>query len=274
MSRASSMTTTATTTSPSVSKSLTAPVDPLASLPFNLASLKASIPAHCFEKNLWTSIYYLIRDFAFIACMYALYPYVNKYGDAFGLMKFLSVPRTHPAHQVAQFTQCDQSTPAHVQYAMWQHRCQRDGLTFPFLILHFFFFVISFFFSWWNVTGFFGWCLFVVGHDCGHRTFCDDIMLCDIFGHIAHTPLLVPFHGWRVSHRKHHENHNHVENDHSWRPIGFKTYLKYMEETFSARIARIVRFSHALLVIFPLYLIMDSEFTSGNHFNPFSSVQH
>jgi omega-3 fatty acid desaturase (delta-15 desaturase) len=189
-------------------------VDPSSNLPFNLASLKSSIPAHCFEKNVWTSFYYLVRDFAFIGIMYALYPMVNKYGDAFGVMKFL----------------------------------------------------------WWNVTGFFGWCLFVVGHDCGHRTFSDDVMVCDIFGHIAHTPLLVPFHGWRVSHRKHHENHNHVENDHSWRPIGQMSYVQYMGETMSARIGRIVRFSHALLVIFPMYLMMDSEFTSGNHFNPFSRL--
>ena len=29
---------------------------------------------------------------------------------------------------------------------------------------------------------------------------------------------MVPYHGWRVSHRKHHGNHGHVENDESWYP--------------------------------------------------------
>lgn len=83
--------------------------------PFTLTSLRESIPKHCFEKNLWTSIYYMLRDFAFIGVCYAVYPYINAHGGAYnpyGLTKFL----------------------------------------------------------WWNVVGFFGWCLFVVGHDCGQRS--------------------------------------------------------------------------------------------------------
>jgi len=190
-------------------KSINEAHDPSANLPFNLATLKAAIPAHCFEKNVWTSIYYFLRDFAFIGILYAIYPIINTYGDTFGLAKF----------------------------------------------------------AWWNLVGFFGWCLFVVGHDCGHRTFAEDVMVCDIFGHLAHTPLLVPFHGWRISHRKHHENHNHVEHDHSWRPIGKQSYLAFLGETLSARIGKVVRFSHALLVMYPIYLVLDSDFTSGNHFN-------
>lgn len=91
-------------------------------------------------------------------------------------------------------------------------------------------------------------------------------MLCDIFGHICHAPLLVPFHGWRVSHRKHHENHNHVEHDHSWRPVPKHLYVKY------EGISKFLRFSYALLVLYPIYLLADTDFTSGNHFNPYSSV--
>jgi omega-3 fatty acid desaturase (delta-15 desaturase) len=102
----------------------------------------------------------------------------------------------------------------------------------------------------------------------GHRTFADDVMVNDIFGHIAHTPLLVPFHGWRVSHRKHHENHNHVEHDHSWRPTSHTNYLTYLADDVATRISRVLRFSHALLVLYPIYLVTDSDFTSGNHFNP------
>jgi omega-3 fatty acid desaturase (delta-15 desaturase) len=179
--------------------------------PFTLTSLRESIPKHCFEKNLWTSIYYMLRDFAFIGACYAVYPYINAAGGAYnpyGLTKFL----------------------------------------------------------WWNVVGFFGWCLFVVGHDCGHRTFTESVMLCDIFGHICHAPLLVPFHGWRVSHRKHHENHNHVEHDHSWRPVPKHLYVKY------EGISKFLRFSYALLVLYPIYLLADTDFTSGNHFNPYSRL--
>lgn len=34
----------------------------------------------------------------------------------------------------------------------------------------------------------------------------------------------VPYHGWRVSHRTHHANHGHVENDESWHPVTKKLY--------------------------------------------------
>jgi len=187
------------------------PVKGVPEHPFTLDTLRKAIPAHCLEKNVWTSIYYMLRDFAFIGLMYAIYPYINANGGAYnpyGLTKFL----------------------------------------------------------WWNVVGFLGWCLFVVGHDCGHRTFANDVALCDLFGHICHAPLLVPFHGWRVSHRKHHENHNHVDNDHSWRPVPKALYVGY------EGISKILRFSHALLVLYPIYLLTDSDFTSGNHFNPWGRL--
>lgn len=38
--------------------------------------------------------------------------------------------------------------------------------------------------------------------------------------------IMVPYHGWRVSHRTHHANHGHVENDESWHPVSKKIYDK------------------------------------------------
>lgn len=142
-------------------------------------------------------------------------------------------------------------------YAVYPYINAYDGMFNPCGLLKF---------AWWNVLGFFFWCLFVVGHDCGHRTFSDSVLLCDILGHICHTPILVPFHGWRISHRKHHEHHNDVDHDHSWRPLSLARFSEYKG------FYKLMRFSHALLVLFPAYLLMDSELTSGSHFNPYSRL--
>lgn len=78
-----------------------------------------------------------------------------------------------------------------------------------------------------------GWALFVVGHDCGHGTYSKSDALNFLIGHLAHTPLLVPFTGWQCSHRKHHLHHNHVENDHSWKPLPKATYMKWVNDPLS-----------------------------------------
>jgi fatty acid desaturase len=58
----------------------------------------------------------------------------------------------------------------------------------------------------------------------GHGSFSNDRQLNDFVGNVVHSSILVPYHGWRISHRTHHANHGHVENDESWYPTTEKLY--------------------------------------------------
>jgi len=128
---------------------------------------------------------------------------------------------------------------------------------------------------WWNIVGFLAWCLFVVGHDCGHRTFSESLWVCDLFGHLSHVPLLVPFHGWRISHRKHHLHHNDLDLDQVWRPLSFSVFMEnFRQNNFSCWVAYVIRYTWVGVAIgYPLYLWFDSKLTaSGNHYNPWSRL--
>ena len=47
------------------------------------------------------------------------------------------------------------------------------------------------------------WCMFVVGHDCGHTTFSPSSAVNEIMGEVSHSVLLcTPFAPWRRSHHR------------------------------------------------------------------------
>ena len=63
------------------------------------------------------------------------------------------------------------------------------------------------------------WGQFVLGHDMGHESFSDNNYINKILGIITHGSILVPFQQWRCSHRKHHKNTGHIDNDEIFKPI-------------------------------------------------------
>ena len=117
----------------------------------------------------------------------------------------------------------------------------------------------------WLMQGTMFWALFVVGHDCGHGSFSRQKWLNNLIGHLAHTPILVPYHGWRISHRTHHQNTANIDTDESWYPVTETTYrnMRWYE--------KLLRF-HMFLVAYPLYLFKRSPGKQGSHFIPSSPL--
>jgi len=119
-----------------------------------------------------------------------------------------------------------------------------------------------------NWVGFFMWCIFVVGHDCGHSTFSKYEWLNDIVGHITHASITVPFYPWQLSHRRHHMYHNHVEKDysHPW-------YIPERLERDDEKLAKYMHKNWLFRLFFPFvaWPIYLYGMPDGSHFIPFSS---
>lgn len=120
---------------------------------------------------------------------------------------------------------------------------------------------------YWFVQGTMFWSLFVLGHDCGHGSFSPSRRLNNFVGHIVHSFILVPYHGWRISHRTHHANHGHVENDESWYPM---TEALYRTLNIFEKLGRL-QFPFPLLA-YPFYLWTRSPGKNGTHYSPSSDL--
>jgi omega-3 fatty acid desaturase (delta-15 desaturase) len=117
----------------------------------------------------------------------------------------------------------------------------------------------------WLIQGTLFWALFVVGHDCGHGSFSKYKWLNNLIGHLSHTPILVPFHGWRISHRTHHANTGNIDTDESWYPV---TETKYKQMSWPEKFLRF----YVPLIAYPIYLFRRSPDRQGSHFNPNSPL--
>uniref|UniRef100_A0A0E0GL23 Fatty acid desaturase domain-containing protein n=1 Tax=Oryza nivara TaxID=4536 RepID=A0A0E0GL23_ORYNI len=178
--------------------------DPGAPPPFGLAEIRAAIPKHCWVKDPWRSMSYVLRDVVVVLGLAAAAARVDSW------------------------------------------------LVWP---------------LYWAAQGTMFWALFVLGHDCGHGSFSSNAKLNSVVGHILHSSILVPYHGWRISHRTHHQNHGHVEKDESWQPLSERLYnsLDYMTKK--------LRFTMPFpMLAFPLYLFARSPGKKGSHFNPSSDL--
>ncbi|KAL4458696.1 hypothetical protein ABPG75_013561 [Micractinium tetrahymenae] len=120
---------------------------------------------------------------------------------------------------------------------------------------------------YWFAQGTMFWALFVVGHDCGHQSFSNDKALNDFVGNIVHSSIMVPYHGWRISHRTHHANHGNVDTDESWYPTSKSNYDQ-MDKW--GKLGRLL-FPFPLFA-YPFYLFNRSPGREGSHFDPKSPL--
>jgi fatty acid desaturase len=124
---------------------------------------------------------------------------------------------------------------------------------------------------YWAAQGTMFWALFVLGHDCGHGSFSDSAMLNNVVGHLLHSFILVPYHGWRISHRTHHQNHGHIEKDESWHPVchSFRSPPLLLISSHLSPILQLL----ALLNLIPLLVLslimLVSIHRPYNNYNPF-----
>lgn len=55
--------------------------------------------------------------------------------------------------------------------------------------------------------------LWVLAHECGHQAFSESKTINNLVGLICHSALLVPYHSWRITHAKHHNNTGSCAHD-------------------------------------------------------------
>jgi len=116
---------------------------------------------------------------------------------------------------------------------------------------------IAWIFTGTALTGF-----FVIGHDCGHRSFAKRRWVNDLVGHVFMLPLIYPFHGWRLLHDKHHKYTNKMDVDNAWQPLRPELY---------ASLSKPIQFAYQLMRG-RLWWLASIVHWAGLHFDP-SKVQ-
>lgn len=114
--------------------------------------------------------------------------------------------------------------------------------------------------------------LWVLAHECGHGGFAKSTAINYWVGTIVHSALLVPFHSWRITHKKHHGNTGSCENDEVFSPATREDMTEGVMETPLAQAMGIF----AMLTIgwIPGYLVLGItgpkkyKGKNVNHFSP------
>jgi len=70
--------------------------------------------------------------------------------------------------------------------------------------------------------------VWVLAHECGHQSFSESELANNVVGTICHSLLLVPYHSWRITHGRHHNNTGSCQNDEVFAPSTRKDWTNQM----------------------------------------------
>lgn len=115
--------------------------------------------------------------------------------------------------------------------------------------------------------------VWVLAHECGHQSFSDSEFANNSIGTVLHSLLLVPYHSWRITHKRHHENTGSCENDEVFAPSARSDWN--IDELRDGPIANLIGITLMLTVGWiPGYLIFGITGPAKyrgenvNHFSP------
>ena len=126
---------------------------------------------------------------------------------------------------------------------------------------------------YWVIQGTVMTGVWVLAHECGHQSFSESELANNIVGTICHSLLLVPYHPWRITHGRHHNNTGSCENDEVFAPSTRMDWANEMlRETPIANLFGIV----VMLTVgwIPGYLVFNAtgpakyRGKNANHFSP------
>lgn len=202
-----------------------------------MRDIHSKIPAHYFNRSLWRSSLYVVRDITQLAVvMYAMMQFVEPGMDAVTDVLTANLPQ-------AMSTMLNLA----MRFVIWN--------------------------LFWYVQGLSGTGMWVMAHECGHQAFSPYRSVNDAVGLVLHSALLVPYHSWRITHGNHHKHTNHLTKDTVFVPKKSDTLLEVVYESPIVSLGwMIVTFT----VGWPAYLLANSAGQDhgkrANHFEPSSPL--
>jgi len=132
---------------------------------------------------------------------------------------------------------------------------------------------------YWFVQGSYMTGIWVIAHECGHQAFSENHIVNDIVGLIFHSALFVPYHSWKITHRRHHSNTGSCDHDEVFTPATQSDLKADWSETLQESPLYNL-FYIVMMLLFgwmPAYLCFNMSGPKKNangpkcHFNPYAS---